>query len=87
MGPPVCFLNAIPREIFSIKLVKPAPRGNQGCTSTIPPKTLQFSKAALAHVALIERGDSSSAGSMRDVLGKLIKAVRNTNSELAIRSS
>jgi hypothetical protein len=35
VGPPVCFLKAIPREIFSIKFAKPAPRENQGCTRTI----------------------------------------------------
>jgi hypothetical protein len=41
VGPPVCFFKAIPREIFSIKFVKPAPRGNHGCTRTSPLKNVQ----------------------------------------------
>jgi hypothetical protein len=41
VGPLVCFLKANPREIFSIKFVKPAPSGNHGCTRTNPLKNMQ----------------------------------------------
>jgi hypothetical protein len=40
-GLPFAFLKDIPREIFSIKFVKPAPRGNHSCTRTSPLKNVQ----------------------------------------------
>jgi hypothetical protein len=76
VGPPVCFLKDIPREILSIKFVKPAPRGNHGCTRTIPLKNAQV--RAIRHelrgaFCLRLYGVSLFAGSMLYILGTMIK--------------
>lgn len=90
VGPPVCFLKAIPREIFSIKFAKPAPRGNHGCTRTIPLKNAQV--RAIRHelrgaFCLRLYGVSLFAGSMLYILGTMIKMPQNTILEHAIRTS
>jgi hypothetical protein len=86
VGPPVYFLKVIPRKIFFIQFVKSAPEGITGCTRTIPPK--RSSSQELPWRTLRRSiGRFVVCQSMLYVLGKLIKAERNTNSEHAIRPS
>jgi hypothetical protein len=75
-GLPFAFLKDIPHEIFSIKLVKPAPRGNHRCSRTISLKNVQMraiSKERFGALCFGLYGVSSFAGSLLRVLGKLLK--------------
>jgi hypothetical protein len=74
VGPPVCFLQAIPGEIFSIKFVQPAPR-------TSPLKNVQVrasSQELLWRTLLGLYGVSLFAASMPNILGSLLRAGQNT---------